>query len=85
MRRIVLIVIIVLQSACTGSLLHHEKLVFRCSYRNVSTKKMYISTSHDHFTALSRAQKACKKDPVEWRCYFDSCIEIPLTSTNHIR
>jgi hypothetical protein len=77
LRKITLLSVIILLTGCVGSLGHREKIVYRCAYRNITTKKMYVVTGRDRFSVLYKAQKACLKGPVEWRCYFDTCEEIP--------
>lgn len=76
LKTLILIILYASLCGCMGSIQHNKKFVYRCSYRNTTTKKMYIFDDHDHFIALHKAQKACKKDPVDWCCYFDTCTEM---------
>lgn len=74
LKKFVLMALLGLLSSCAESTQKTPKILYHCSYRNVSTKKLYISGSRDRFKALRLAEEACHKDPVGWRCYFDSCV-----------
>lgn len=78
MQRIIsLTLITVLLSACAVPLLHRNEQ-FTCHYKNLTTHKEYWFTANDRYSALSHAQKACRKAPVEWRCYFVRCDEMKV-------